>query len=520
MSALRRLACALSVIASLLGAVAAHAQASLYSGFGGVAGYGTQCLSPNDDGSSAQIDITPAFPSGLHFFTNVHTTAFVNTNGNITFSGRVSTYTPNPFPVANQPMIAPYWGDVDIRLLTNGTCSGSPGVTCTTCAPCHNPTENGVWWYLEPGRLIATWDRVGYFSCHNDKRMSFQLILTAAGCGGAGDFDVEFRYNRCEWETGDASGGSSGFGGTEAQAGFDAGNQTDYVAIPGSMAAGIAQNLCTNSNVGLPGIWRFQVRSGAILCPEAGQPCTTGQLGVCASGRLNCTGTGTPQCIQDVQPSAEVCDGLDNDCDGTIDEEDAGPLCPGTQVCDRGLCVPRCLQGVCPPGQVCTAAGRCVDQACVTVTCPSGERCIGGACVGACDGVVCPTGRACRAGRCVDLCQGLTCDSCTVCKDGLCAPRCQNAPCPAGETCQTGGLCVANACTNVTCSPGFHCVGGACVDNCVGAACPGGQYCVWGECVPMPPQQDAGQQDAPPPQDDAAIADDAGQLDAGQVDAP
>ncbi len=133
--------------------------------------YGTECLSPNDDGSSAAIDLTPAFPSGLRFFDQTHTTAYVNTNGNITFAGSLSTFTPNAFPVADQPMIAPYWGDVDIRRLTSGTCQGSIGLTCTVCAPCHNPTENGVWWHLEAGRMIVTWDRVGYYNCNNWRRL-------------------------------------------------------------------------------------------------------------------------------------------------------------------------------------------------------------------------------------------------------------------------------------------------------------------------------------------------------------
>jgi hypothetical protein len=517
----RRLACTALVVAALVASSGvAHAQATLLSGLGGVAGYGTECLSPNDDGSSAAFGIAGAFPGGLHFFSNTHTTAYVNTNGNITFSGPVSTYTPNPFPVANQPMIAAYWGDVDIRLLTNGTCSGSAGVTCTVCTPCHNPTENGVWWHLEPGRLIATWDRVGYFSCHNDKRMSFQIVLTAAACGAAGDFDVEFRYNRCDWETGDASGGSGGFGGTEAQAGFDAGNQVNYVAIPGSMASGIAPALCTGSNVGVPGIWRFQIRSGTVICPDAGNPCSTGLLGVCAAGRTNCVGSGT-QCLQDVQSSAEVCDGLDNNCDGTVDDETAGPLCPASQVCDRGVCVPHCIQG-CPSGQVCNAQGLCVDAACVSVTCPSGQRCIGGTCVGACDSIVCPTGWTCRAGRCVDLCQGLTCDGCTVCENGICRPRCEYTPCPTGATCQADGHCVEHACVGVTCPANYHCSGGGCVDDCAGVVCPSGQHCVAGECVALPPQTDAGQEDAPLPQTDAATGNDAPVVasDAASSDAP
>jgi hypothetical protein len=412
---------------------------------------------------------------------------YVNTNGNISFGSPASTYTPRAFPGTLGAMIAPYWADVDIRKY-DGRCMGERPRMC------HSPTHNGVWWHLEPGRMVVTWHRVGYYDCHNDKRMNFQLVLNAVdgSCDvGGSDFDVVFRYNTCEWTTGDASGGRDGFGGRPAVAGFDAGNDVDFVMIPGSRMDNIHRRVCNGSNVGMPGLWRFHIRRGAVVCPDAGGSCETGMPGVCGAGVTSCVADGTA-CIAVVGASAERCDGLDNDCNGEVD--DGGGLCTGAQVCDRGGCVEPCFEFGCADGEVCTTTGTCIDAGCDATSCPEGQRCVGGACVSACDGVVCPAGRECRSGRCIDPCATLACGDCGACSGGACVDHCRFAGCPAGASCGGDGVCIDAACAGVSCGAGQVCRAGACTDACAGAVCPAGESCELGECIPL-----AGPVPVPPP---------------------
>lgn len=67
-----------------------------------------------------------------------------------------------------------------------------------------------------------------------------------------------------QWTTGDASGGANGMGGTPAQVGFNAGDGVNYAAVPESRTADII-NITTTSNIGIPGVWAFQVNQESII---------------------------------------------------------------------------------------------------------------------------------------------------------------------------------------------------------------------------------------------------------------
>jgi hypothetical protein len=65
--------------------------------------------------------------------------------------------------------------------------------------------------------------------------------------------------------------------------------------------------------------------------PGGGAACNTGELGVCAQGSTTCSG-GTLACTRSVAPSSEVCDGQDNNCNGQADEGNPG----GGAACNTG----------------------------------------------------------------------------------------------------------------------------------------------------------------------------------------
>jgi hypothetical protein len=223
-------------------------------------------------------------------------------------------------------------------------------------------------------------------------------------------------------------------------------------------------------------------RLSGVRCAGGGEPCETGLAGVCAQGITGCSVGATPgACLQLEAAGPELCDGLDNDCDGQVDDDKP---CGSQGACVNGACVQACggVEFPCPAGQVCDD-GDCIDPACLGVTCPEGMLCNQGMCREPCEGVTCPLGQVCRAGVCKDPCAAVSCMTGTVCRLGACLEGCACSGCPDSLACDvdTGG-CVETGCQGVRCGAGEACLQGACVDACQSAVCPRGAQCHGGQC--------------------------------------
>jgi len=253
----------------------------------------------------------------------------------------------------------------------------------------------------------------------------------------------------------------------------------------------------------------FVTSVSGVACAGGGVPCDTGKPGLCSKGMTLCQDDGKLVCEPGNKPATEACDGIDNDCDGKIDN---GAACDAGKQCFQGVCVGSCKTSqefACNAGYECDPTlGLCLDSKCKDTVCKADEICRQGLCANGCAGVVCPHAQVCQSGLCVDLCAGRTCAAGELCKLGVCLPSCLGC---GGITC-TGGLschpktgdCYDASC-QPECAPGNICQKGKCLGPCDGVVCPGGVACVNGTCPPPAigvgkPAGDGGQ---PPRTDDA-----------------
>ena len=224
-------------------------------------------------------------------------------------------------------------------------------------------------------------------------------------------------------------------------------------------------------------------------------PCA-GNVGViaCRDGALE------DSCDPLAGASDELCNHLDDDCDGVTDDGfdcDDGLPCT-VDGCDltTGACGHTAVNDDCDDANACTDDRCDLAAGCVNAprpgpcddgdACTAGDACADGVCVGA--GVDCDDG---------DPCSGDSCDPAAGCLHGpLTGPACDDRdPCTVGDHCAAGGCKpgVPNPCDDGSdctldrCAPGVGCVNlldpaVACDD---GDACTNDK-CEAGACVSIP----------------------------------
>ena len=216
--------------------------------------------------------------------------------------------------------------------------------------------------------------------------------------------------------------------------------------------------------------------------PGSGQTCSTGLLGVCSAGITSCQ-NGSLGCTQLTMPSAEVCDGADNDCNGADDDGDPGGgancsiggqtgICAdGTEHCSNGsiTCTPDFPNA--PVAELCNGLDDDCDG-----TPDDGDPEGGGSCMTGLLG-------ACAAGtvHCVNAattCQANTAAGTEICNnavdedcDGVlnngCA-GCGNGAVAAGEQCDDSNTANNDGCSNsCTIEAGYCCSGEP--SSCIGS---------------------------------------------------
>ncbi len=212
-------------------------------------GFDQQILDRNDDNSTGIV------PMGffINYFGSSNATLYVNNNGNVTFDGPQSTYTPSALSSLKSGIIAPYWADVDTR---------------NTASDVVKYGTNMVDGHVAFG---VDWVNVGYYQSRADKLLSCQLVIIDRSDNAPGDFDMEFNYSKVQWETGEASNGVNGLGGYSARAGYASASGLTFElngsGVPGSF---LDSNVVTgliyhNLNSSVPGRYIFRFRNGLPL---------------------------------------------------------------------------------------------------------------------------------------------------------------------------------------------------------------------------------------------------------------
>jgi hypothetical protein len=125
-------------------------------------------------------------PFSFSFNGKPYTSAWINTNGSVSFGYDVWDYVADPFPVSGYNgvgIIAPYWADTDTR--------GVKGMY-----------TNKIWYKVYPDRMVVIWDSVGRYASAIDSLNKYECTIfdnTHPIHQSPAQLDVRFTWDTLSW---------------------------------------------------------------------------------------------------------------------------------------------------------------------------------------------------------------------------------------------------------------------------------------------------------------------------------